>query len=138
MLNSRKKYAGLTVHYHFDRAKQPKNWPGQRDLLRTSCPPPFGSQYTRSKSLTHTIPAMCPRASLRDVQFRSRRICPGDFVNSRGSSYHCPILKKSGLPYLKDLIFSRIGRGREIRTPDPLLPKQMRYQTALCPDTGLR
>ena len=26
------------------------------------------------------------------------------------------------------------GRGREIRTPDPLLPKQMRYQTALCPD----
>jgi hypothetical protein len=27
------------------------------------------------------------------------------------------------------------GRGREIRTPDPLLPKQMRYQAALCPDT---
>ena len=25
------------------------------------------------------------------------------------------------------------GRGREIRTPDPLLPKQMRYQAALCP-----
>ncbi len=26
------------------------------------------------------------------------------------------------------------GRGREIRTPDILLPKQARYQTALCPD----
>src|SRR5262249_8789408 len=28
---------------------------------------------------------------------------------------------------------SRNGRGRGIRTPDPLLPKQMRYQTAPCP-----
>ena len=26
------------------------------------------------------------------------------------------------------------GRGRGIRTPDPLLPKQMRYQAAPCPD----
>ena len=26
------------------------------------------------------------------------------------------------------------GRGREIRTPDPLVPNQMRYQAALCPD----
>ncbi len=26
------------------------------------------------------------------------------------------------------------GRGGGIRTPDPLLPKQMRYQTALRPD----
>ncbi len=26
------------------------------------------------------------------------------------------------------------GRGEGIRTPDPLLPKQMRYQTALRPD----
>ncbi len=26
------------------------------------------------------------------------------------------------------------GRGGEIRTPDPLLPKQVRYQTALRPD----
>ena len=28
------------------------------------------------------------------------------------------------------------GRGGEIRTPDPLLPKQLRYQAALHPDTG--
>jgi hypothetical protein len=27
-----------------------------------------------------------------------------------------------------------IGRGGEIRTPDPLVPNQMRYQTALRPD----
>ena len=27
-----------------------------------------------------------------------------------------------------------IGRGREIRTPDILLPKQARYQTALYPE----
>ena len=31
-----------------------------------------------------------------------------------------------------------IGRGREIRTPDPLLPKQMRYQAALCPDISFK
>ena len=29
----------------------------------------------------------------------------------------------------------KYGRGREIRTPDILLPKQARYQTALYPDT---
>ena len=28
----------------------------------------------------------------------------------------------------------KFGRGREIRTPDILLPKQARYQTALYPD----
>jgi hypothetical protein len=28
----------------------------------------------------------------------------------------------------------QIGRGSRIRTCDPLLPKQMRYQTAPCPD----
>ena len=30
------------------------------------------------------------------------------------------------------------GRGRGIRTPDILLPKQARYQTALYPASGLR
>ncbi len=29
---------------------------------------------------------------------------------------------------------SKIGRGRGIRTPDPLVPNQLRYQAALCPD----
>ena len=27
------------------------------------------------------------------------------------------------------------GRGSKIRTCDPLVPNQMRYQTALCPET---
>ena len=32
-------------------------------------------------------------------------------------------------------MFAKInGRGRGIRTPDFLLPKQARYQTAPCPD----
>jgi hypothetical protein len=36
------------------------------------------------------------------------------------------------------LTFARLsGRDREIRTPDILLPKQARYQTALYPDTSL-
>ena len=30
------------------------------------------------------------------------------------------------------------GRGREIRTPDILLPKQARYQTALYPDKDIQ
>jgi hypothetical protein len=30
--------------------------------------------------------------------------------------------------------FNKVGRGREIRTPDILHPKQARYQTALYPD----
>jgi hypothetical protein len=29
------------------------------------------------------------------------------------------------------------GRGRGIRTPGPLLPKQVLYQAELCPDAGL-
>jgi hypothetical protein len=33
-------------------------------------------------------------------------------------------------------MFGSIGRGGGIRTPDPLLPKQMRYQTALRPDSS--
>ena len=31
----------------------------------------------------------------------------------------------------------KVGRGREIRTPDILLPKQARYQTALYPDLSV-
>ena len=32
--------------------------------------------------------------------------------------------------------FSKSGRGGEIRTHDPLYPKQVRYQTAPRPDTA--
>jgi hypothetical protein len=34
------------------------------------------------------------------------------------------------------IVFHINGRGGEIRTPDPLLPKQLRYQAALHPETG--
>ena len=36
-----------------------------------------------------------------------------------------------------DTDFKENGRGGWIRTNDPLLPKQMRYQTALRPDAGI-
>ena len=39
---------------------------------------------------------------------------------------------KTQTSYVLSTIY--IGRGGGIRTPDPLLPKQMRYQTALRPD----
>lgn len=36
----------------------------------------------------------------------------------------------------KSLKFWKNGRGSKIRTCDPLLPKQVRYQAALCPDSA--
>ncbi len=41
------------------------------------------------------------------------------------------------LSYERTIRFE-IGRGREIRTPDILLPKQARYQTALYPEFANR
>ncbi len=38
------------------------------------------------------------------------------------------------LSYRRKLMHLKNGRGREIRTPDILHPKQARYQTALYPD----
>ena len=37
---------------------------------------------------------------------------------------------------LSDIAFNTLnfGRGGEIRTPDPLVPNQMRYQAALRPE----
>ena len=34
----------------------------------------------------------------------------------------------------KNWIIKKNGRGGEIRTPDPLVPNQMRYQAALRPE----
>jgi hypothetical protein len=42
---------------------------------------------------------------------------------------------KSEISFLISIVY--VGRGGGIRTPDPLLPKQMRYQTALRPDSAL-
>ncbi len=41
--------------------------------------------------------------------------------------------RESFLAWSAFLPYYEIGRGREIRTPDILLPKQARYQTALYP-----
>lgn len=38
------------------------------------------------------------------------------------------------MSYKRLFINLKNGRGGEIRTPDPLLPKQLRYQAALHPD----
>ena len=54
----------------------------------------------------------------------------------RQSSYHFsyhPSHTRSKVLMGKELD----GRGGGIRTPDPLLPKQMRYQAALRPDVSL-
>ena len=47
-------------------------------------------------------------------------------------SWYHPLVPRSNLLKGKRLD----GRGGGIRTPDPLLPKQMRYQTALRPDAA--
>ena len=39
--------------------------------------------------------------------------------------------------YLTGRLVSSVGRGSRIRTCDPLLPKQMRYQTAPRPDNAM-
>ena len=45
-------------------------------------------------------------------------------------------LDRTSIPPLGDLDNEpTIGRGRGIRTPGPLLPKQVLYQAELCPDT---
>ena len=51
-----------------------------------------------------------------------------------GLEGRCSIRLSYGRPAL--LWFPHNGRGRGIRTPDSLLPKQVRYQTAPCPDSS--
>ncbi len=56
---------------------------------------------------------------------------------SYGQNLHCNSHTRMGRthPLDKDRTsFKFGGRGRRIRTLDPLVPNQMRYQTALCPD----
>ena len=55
----------------------------------------------------------------------------GALSNTRGSA----VLNSSSGKTRNDLRAIDNGRGDRIRTCDPLLPKQMRYQAALLPDT---
>ena len=50
-------------------------------------------------------------------------------------SPHMPYAVTPLLSVIK-LEFRRNGRGDRIRTCDPLVPNQMRYQAALLPDMG--
>ena len=65
----------------------------------------------------------------------------GDFRSSWKEIYAVPAQVKD-LPILRRKIsylvqISQNGRGDRIRTYDPLVPNQMRYQAALLPDRGI-
>ena len=63
-------------------------------------------------------------------------------VHCKGSVFPCRLLVQRPMLYpvelrarcFINLLKAKFGRGREIRTPDILLPKQARYQTALYPE----
>ena len=56
-------------------------------------------------------------------------------VELRARSLRLSPVPASGIRLVIDIYLGlKSGRGREIRTPDILLPKQARYQTALYPD----
>ena len=60
-------------------------------------------------------------------ELRAHGMCPYE----PGSELHAYRLN------LTDVVRVRDGRGSRIRTYDPLLPKQMRYQTAPYPDVAV-
>jgi hypothetical protein len=64
----------------------------------------------------------------------NRQMIDGEFFGSIYSTPTVESLKADGFFQVIDVN----GRGGGIRTPDPLLPKQMRYQTALRPDNLYR
>jgi hypothetical protein len=56
----------------------------------------------------------------------------GAVVRHRQAAFVSPMLPKLQISGNHFLLSD--GRGSRIRTCDPLLPKQMRYQAALCPE----
>ena len=78
----------------------------------------------RPPRLHHNFPCLTQQSG---APGRTRTCNPG--LEGR-----CSIRLSYGRSYVRPAETSEPGRGREIRTPDPLLPKQMRYQTAPCPD----
>ncbi len=85
---------------------------------------------------TELLVAWLPRSMAVRLQIRIQFVTSGRYGGSNSS--HPPQKQKSRPPApTASVCFSHkyfIGRGGEIRTPDPLLPKQMRYQAALRPD----
>ena len=74
------------------------------------------------------------------LDFKTRCILSPDGVLARHSYKidHTAVVVKSRcvteMAYIALIINIYAGRGGGIRTPGPLLPKQMRYQAALRPD----
>ena len=55
-------------------------------------------------------------------------------IGALGRIRTCGLRIRSPLLYPAELRAHYHGRGRGIRTPGPLVPNQVRYQTALCPE----
>jgi len=62
--------------------------------------------------------------------FANSKICAVDFLYNPLKNYK----KISKISHDIDFNTFNVGRGGEIRTPDPLVPNQMRYQAALRPE----
>ena len=103
-------------------------------LLTKPCIILFGHVINNEgREITKYIPVFCP-AGQSDKKHHSVK-------NGSRPFFRTLIVRTSLLDHAKQyqLFLTKpciilFGRGREIRTPDILLPKQARYQTALYPD----
>ena len=81
----------------------------------------------------------CPRRSIHRMKRRDSSRAVDSMVGVRKIpiSNTSPGVgeKKSRTPYKCSAFVLKNGRDRRIRTSDFLLPRQARYQAALCPDT---
>ena len=83
-----------------------------------------------------------PRQSKTWARVRSEEIAKDGFGSLQVQSRENVLPQKRKSPQSRAGFFAKllsffllvIGRGERIRTSDPLLPKQMRYRTALRPE----
>jgi hypothetical protein len=113
--------SGTEAVHHF------QNWGGRWD-----------SNPRRPESQSGALPTELRPPSSRPSINRLRRCSPTRRADGApGRTRTCDPRLRRPMLYPAELRAPRVrdpdGRGRGIRTPDPLLPKQMRYQTAPCP-----
>ena len=74
----------------------------------------------------------------REIARALRSPCGPPYSGVQNRKRFCRTPRSHLLPDLRMPLraIRKYGRGREIRTPDILLPKQARYQTALYPDSA--